>query len=97
MVFVMDYDGVLHCVNEETGEAFWTHEIGDQNWSSAMVADGKVYVGTSRRFLWIFAASPEKKIIREMFMDGKIASTVTVANGVVYIATMENLYALAGS
>jgi hypothetical protein len=61
--------------------------------SSPLVADGKVYVGTRSRDLWVFAAEKQKKVLATIELDSPIISTPVAANGTLYIATMEKLYA----
>ena len=95
LVYVGDGAGLFHCFDAETGETVWTHEIGPKIWSSALVADGKVYVGTRRKEFWVLAANKDKHVISKTRLDNAIAATVTAANGVVYVATMRKLYALA--
>jgi outer membrane protein assembly factor BamB len=94
MVFVADCGGLVHCVDAQTGKAYWTHDAEGEIWASTLVADDKVYVGTRRGLLWILAATKDKKVIsRTQFSDG-IAGTPIAANGVVYITTENKLYAL---
>ena len=59
------------------------------------MADGKLYIGTRRDKLFIFAASREKKLLCETALDSPISAAPTAANGVVYVTTAETLYALA--
>ncbi|MBN2316068.1 MAG: PQQ-binding-like beta-propeller repeat protein [Sedimentisphaerales bacterium] len=94
LVFVADCTGVIHCVDAETGKAYWTHEAKGDIWASTLVADGKIYVGTRRRDFWVLAASKEKKIISSIRLIDPIHGTATAANGVLYVATMKELYAL---
>ena len=95
MVFVGDCGHVVHCVNAETGEPFWTHETDGDIWASALVADGKLYVATRRGSVYVFRASENKELLHEIRLDGAINATPVAANGVLYIATMETLYAFA--
>ena len=60
-----------------------------------MVADGKLYVGTRRGNFYIFAASRDKKLLCEATLDAPISAPMAAANGVIYVATDETLYALA--
>ena len=94
MVFVADCGKQVHCVDIETGKAHWTHETKGGAWGSTLVADGRVYVGTRKRELWVFAAEREKKVISMVKLDSATGSTPTAANGVLYIATMNKLYAV---
>ena len=94
LVFVADCKGIVHCVDAETGQAYWTHDIGGECWGSTMVADGKVYVGSRSKQFWTFAASKEKKEIASVKLGAPISSTPTAANGVLYVPTQDTLYAV---
>jgi len=94
MVFVADCEGYIHCVDAKTGKAYWRHDTGDEIWASTLAADGKVYIGTRRRNFWVFAAEKDKKIISSIKLDSPIHSSPVAANGVLYIATMNKLYAV---
>ncbi len=95
LVFVGDCGRTLHCVDAETGRACWTEELDGDVWSSALVADGKVYVGTRRGSLWIFAAGREKRLLSTVGMGDPIHGSPVAANGVLYVPTLANLYAIA--
>ncbi|MCF7733833.1 MAG: PQQ-binding-like beta-propeller repeat protein [Akkermansiaceae bacterium] len=85
----------LHCIETATGREFWQYPLGSEVWASPLVADGKVYLGTRRGKLFIFAASRDKKLLCETTLDSPISAAPAAANGVVYITTAETLYALA--
>jgi len=97
MVFVGDCGKTFHCVNVETGKPYWTHKTKGEIWASALVADGKVYVGTRRREFLVFAAGRDKKIISSVELDSPINGSPIAANGVLYVATMKKLYAVQAS
>jgi len=94
LVFVADCGRQIHCVDAGTGQACWTQETKGDIWASTLVADGKVYVGTNRRDFWILAAGRERKVIRTIELDSATSSTPVAANGVLYVTTMRELYAL---
>ncbi len=94
LVYVTDADGVLHCVAEETGAPVWTHAMNGSFWSSPMLADGKIYLGTRKGHFCVLAAGREKKVLTDLDLKKPISSTVMAANGTVYLATMEQLWAL---
>ena len=71
-----------------------THEIKGEVWASPLVADGKVYLGTRSGSYYIFAASREKKVLATLELGDPISATTTAANGLLYVATMRNLYAV---
>ncbi len=94
LVFAGDSGGQLHCVDAETGRPYWTHEVKGQVWASPLLADGKVYFATCGGEVLVFAASKEKKLLSEASLGEGINGTPVAANGVLYITTMKNLYAL---
>jgi outer membrane protein assembly factor BamB len=93
MVFAADTEGIFHCIDAETGKAIWTHDLGGEIWASPMVADNKVYLGTRKGDLYIFAVQKDKKLLAEIKLDAPISATVTCANKTLYIATNKTLYA----
>ncbi|OHB68613.1 MAG: pyrrolo-quinoline quinone [Planctomycetes bacterium RBG_13_62_9] len=94
LVYVADCGRQIACLDAETGKICWTQEAKGDIWASTLVADGKVYIGTNRRDFWILAAGREKKVLCSLDLDSPIAGTPIAANGVLYVNTMRNLYAL---
>jgi outer membrane protein assembly factor BamB len=94
LLFVGDFSGFLHCLDAETGQLYWTHDMKAHMWGSTLVADGKVYVGDEDGDLYVFAASKEKKILSTANLGAAIYSTPIVANGVIYISSQTYLFAL---
>jgi len=94
LVFVGDCERNVHCVDAETGEPCWVHETGGEIWGSPLVADGKVYIGTRRGYLWTFAAEREKRILGCVDAGRSICGSAVAANGVLYVATLERLWAI---
>jgi outer membrane protein assembly factor BamB len=94
LVYVADCGGKVHCVDAQTGRPYWVHNAGSEIWSSTLVADGKVYVGTRRGDFWVLAAGKELKVLSTIRLRDAIISTPVAANGVLYVGTMTRLYAL---
>jgi outer membrane protein assembly factor BamB len=94
LVFIADCERKMHCVDARSGKVYWTHDIAGQAWASPYVADGKVYLGTRSGNFYVWAAAKEKQILTERSLKVPISATVTAANGVLYVATMQNLYAV---
>jgi outer membrane protein assembly factor BamB len=57
-----------------------------------MVAGGRVYIGTRTGELLVFSADKEKRLLDTIDFGSPISSTVTAANGALFIATMNKLY-----
>jgi outer membrane protein assembly factor BamB len=94
LVYVADCDGKVHCVDAQTGRAYWVHDTGAEIWASTLVADGKVYVGTRRGHFWVLAAGKQLQVLSSLKLPGGLPSTTTAANGMLYVATMTTLYAV---
>lgn len=94
LAFIGDCGRTFHCVDADTGKACWTHELKGEAWASPLAADGKVYLGTRSGTFYIFAATREKQLLATMDLGRPISSTATAANGTLYVATMNRLYAL---
>jgi len=95
LLYIADCGPTVHCLDARTGQEYWSHAIKGETWGSTLVADGKVYVGTRRRAFYVFAAGKEKRLISEIELDSPMNSSPTAANGVLYVATMQRLYAIA--
>jgi outer membrane protein assembly factor BamB len=94
LLFVGDFSGYLHCLDAETGQPYWTHDMKAHMWGSTLVADGKVYVGDEDGDLVVLAATKEKKIISTTNLGAAIYSTPIIANGVIYVHSQSHLFAL---
>jgi hypothetical protein len=94
LVFAADSMRMFHCVDALTGQSVWTQELGGEVWSSALAADGKVYVGTRRGDFWIFGLSREKRVLQRLELGAPISATPVAANGTLYVGTMSQLYAV---
>lgn len=94
LVFLTDYEGFVHCVDAETGQPYWTHDMGKSIWGSALVADGRVYVGARNGAFSVFAADKARNILFTTKCDEEISATCTAANGVLYVPTLTRLYAI---
>jgi len=93
LLFVGDFSGFVHCLNAETGEVYWVHDMKAHMWGSTLVADGKVYVGDEDGDFVIFAASREKKVLSEAYLNAPVYGTPVVANGVLYLQSNSHLFA----
>lgn len=95
MLFYPDFSGFLHCLDAKTGKVFWVHDMFAAVWGSPMVVDGKVYLGDEDGDVAILAAAREKKVIAEINMGSSVYCTPIPANGALFIANRNQLFALA--
>ena len=94
LLYVADYTGNLHCFDPDTGKRHWVHETKSPLWSSTFAVDGKVFLGTENRELWVLRAGKEKKVLAKTRLLEKMSNTPIAANGVLYVATGRYLYAI---
>jgi outer membrane protein assembly factor BamB len=94
LVYYPDFSGFLHCLDAKTGKQVWKHDMFAAMWSSVLVADGKLYLGDEDGDVVVMQAGREKKILAEPNMGSSVYSTVVTANGVMFVMTRNNLYAI---
>ena len=95
LVYAAELDGFLHCLDARTGEAYWVHDMKLATWASPYYVDGKVYLGNDGSDVMIFEYGKVKKAPTKVSMEKNIQLPVVVANGVLYVNTGTQLYAIA--
>ena len=94
LLFYADFSGFLHCLDAKTGAAYWTHDMLAAVWGSPMVIDGKVYLGDEDGDVVVLEASKVKKLIAESSLGSSVYATPVPANGAIFIANRNQLWAL---
>jgi outer membrane protein assembly factor BamB len=94
LLYAADLAGVFYCLDAETGEAIWTHDLKSAIWGSPMLVDGKIYIGDENKNINIFSHGRDKEIVNIVKMGEAVYTTPVAANGVLYIVTKSKLYAL---
>jgi outer membrane protein assembly factor BamB len=94
LVYLADFKGILHCLDAGTGKPYWTFDTMAPVWGSPLVADGKVYLGDEDGDVAVLGAGKELKEISENRMGYSIYGTPVPANGVLFIMTSHDLYAI---
>ena len=93
LVFIADYGGVLRCLDADTGQEHWSHDLRGRVFCSPFCSGGRVYIGTEAGRLTVAEASRDKRILGEIRFDSPIYATPVAANGVLYVAAQRTLYA----
>lgn len=94
LVYIPDFSGFLHCLDGKSGSPYWTFDMLAAVWGSPLVADGKVYLGDEDGDVVVLRTGKEIGKIAEMNMGSSVYSTPVSANGVLYIMTRSELYAI---
>jgi outer membrane protein assembly factor BamB len=95
IVYFPDFSGFLHAIDAKTGKVYWTHDMFAAVWGSAMVADGKVYLGDEDGDVTILQAGKTLKVLGEMNMGSSVYATAVPANGALLLANRNQLFSLA--
>jgi len=93
LVYAAEYAGKVHCLDAATGRLHWVHDTREEIWSSTLVADGKVWIGT-RKSLVVMAAGLEKKVLSDIKLGTPVWSIPCAANKTLFVASQKNLWAV---
>ena len=95
LVYLPDFSGFFHCLDAETGEVKWVHDTFAAVWSSPLVVDGKIYLGDEDGDVVVMKPGDKEEVLAEMSMKSSVYSSAVPANGVLFIASRNQLFALA--
>ena len=94
LCFVADLAGYVHCVDARTGQRYWEYDTLAAIWGAPLWVDNKIYLGTDDGDVFVFAAGRACRLIAKNEMDSAVPGTAVAANGVLYVKTKSNLYAI---
>ncbi|MCK6501405.1 MAG: PQQ-like beta-propeller repeat protein, partial [Nitrospira sp.] len=90
---------LVHCLDGATGRPQWKHDARAYTWGSPLIVDGKIYVGTEDGEVLVFALSRNKSLLFTARWESHVTispiyASPIFANGVLYIATQNELLAI---
>lgn len=94
LLYYPDFSGFFHCLDAQTGQPLWVHDTFAAVWGSPVVVAGKVYLGDEDGDVVVLKAGRREEVISEINMRETIYSTITPADGRLYVATFTRLFAL---
>ncbi|MGI9107667.1 MAG: PQQ-binding-like beta-propeller repeat protein [Pyrinomonadaceae bacterium] len=95
IIYYPDFSGFLHALDTRTGQVYWTHDLFAAVWGSPIIIDGKLYLGDEDGDVIIMQEGKVKKILSEINMGSSVYSTPVPANGTLFIANRNQLFAIA--
>ena len=96
IMYICDLAGYLYCFDTKTGKRHWRYDLTSAVWSSPIIVDDKVYIGDEDGDICVLKHTQEKPVVlNEMHMGSAVYTTPSPANGVLYIATKSQLFAIA--
>jgi outer membrane protein assembly factor BamB len=98
LLFIADFSGLIHCVDAKSGKVYWTYDMLAASWGSPLIVGDHVYIGDEDGDIVVFKLSSEKHDpVFEVNMLSSVYTTPVVANGVLYIANKDHLFAIEAS
>jgi outer membrane protein assembly factor BamB len=94
LLYVADFSGYLHCLDVTTGEEVWVYDTFAAVWGSPLVVDGKIYLGDEDGDVVVLRAGRDLEVLAENTLRGLVYGAPVAANGVLYINTVSDLFAL---
>ena len=106
VLYVADFSGLLHCLDENTGKPHWTYDLMAQAWGSPLIVEDKVYIGDEDGDVAVFRHSPDPEVsmkdedgemmpyFGEINMGNSVYSTPIVVGNVLYISNRTHLFAI---
>jgi eukaryotic-like serine/threonine-protein kinase len=95
-LFIIDKFSITS-LNASTGHTIWSFFTGDELYISPSYADGKIYVVTSERHIYILDAKNNGTKMASFTTPSSSWSSPTIANGRLYIGCNDwNIYCLVG-
>jgi outer membrane protein assembly factor BamB len=95
IIYLPDFSGFFHAIDANTGQEYWVHDLTSAVWGSAIVVDGKVYIGNEDGDIVVLQAGKEKKVLATNSMGSAVYGTAVPANNTLFIMNRNELYALA--
>jgi outer membrane protein assembly factor BamB/precorrin-6B methylase 2 len=98
LVIAVDFSGYIHCFDATTGERYWCHDGESTIAGSPLICDEKVYVATEEGHVIVLKLAKTKQVLAENnAAAGWIHCSPVYANGVLYVAAHDVLYAIANT
>jgi len=109
VMYAVDNGAILMAFDLADGKELWTHKLGTLQKGSPVLADGKLYVGTENgRFYILKPSKTGVEVLSDVTLPATtqegtgdaqpgpeaIIASPAVANGRVYVASMDALYAI---
>jgi outer membrane protein assembly factor BamB len=100
-VYVVDNAANLHALDQKTGRALWTHNLGTVGRAAPLLADGKLFLTEQNGSILIVEPGAagaktlhEERITMPEGRHAEVWGSVAAAYGRIYFTTEEGLYAV---
>jgi len=101
LLFVSDIEGILHCLDQQTGKQLWGFDTQSHVYSSPTVVNDRIYLGTEDGEILVFrcsrdlqVAAPGGKPLQRIEFDSSVNASVVADGNVLYFTTKSELIAV---
>jgi len=95
-VYIGDRRGIFYCFDAATGKEHWKLQLRGDIWARPLIADGKIYIGTSNRRFYVLKAGLQPQILADITMPDAIYAPAAASGNTLYVAGDGFLYAIDG-
>ena len=95
-LFVLSDNGVLWCLEADSGDVVWGPErVQSASYSASPVAaGGRLYVTNEAGLTTVLEAGPQFRVLAESGVDEFTLSSLAVADGQIFLRTADHLYCI---
>lgn len=93
LVIAPEVAGYIHCLDARTGKPLWVEDVQEAIYHTPLIADGKVYVGTTAGRMVVLALSRERRLLASNSSGWNSGPPVFV-NGTLYLSAGPRLVAV---
>jgi outer membrane protein assembly factor BamB len=94
LLFVWSDRGIVSCFDVATGKRHWMERIGGDFHSSPVAIGGRIFGFSRQGDAIVLVADKEFKELARNSLDEPVVATPAVANGRLYVRTLETLYCI---
>ena len=91
-LFVVNDNGILTCLDAQTGATHWQQRLGGNYSASPVFADGRIYFQSEEGVTTVIAPGREFRRLASNQLDGSMQASMAVAGGSLFIRTDTHLY-----
>ncbi len=94
-IYMVKNGGIVSCLDAKTGELKYQDKLrsGGPYYSSPVVGDGKIYIGSTRGVVTVFVVGEDLNVLARNELKERIMATPAIVDGKIYVRTENHLYA----
>jgi outer membrane protein assembly factor BamB len=96
-LFILSDQGAMTCVVAATGKQVWQEDLRERFYASPVCVNGRIYLVTRNGEVIVLEAGPQYRVLAENSLPEETDSTPAIANGCMYIRTLNHLICIGGA